>query len=146
MTGKGNRKLREEEEQDAHTLCEMRPPQLPPPEEPLLRLQLECEGNSKEDHRNWSYEVPPSSSPQVPKRFLGTREPPQPLKIPCVLGMREITWLALGENAEWKTNKAGNGINRIEITGLKQKQMKAKQDYGNPSVKAYMRKYGTCAG
>ncbi|KAK2982629.1 hypothetical protein RJ640_015008 [Escallonia rubra] len=42
MTGKGNRELREEEEQDAHAVCEVRPPQLPPPEEPLLRLCLPC--------------------------------------------------------------------------------------------------------
>ncbi|KAK3030699.1 hypothetical protein RJ639_034875, partial [Escallonia herrerae] len=35
---KGNRELREEEEQDAHAVCEVRPPQLPPPEEPLLSL------------------------------------------------------------------------------------------------------------
>ncbi|KAK4395253.1 UNVERIFIED_CONTAM: 60S ribosomal protein L37 [Sesamum angustifolium] len=40
--GKGNRKLWEEEKQDTHPVCEVRPPQLPPSEESLCRLCLSC--------------------------------------------------------------------------------------------------------
>ncbi|QHO16002.1 hypothetical protein HN51_031378 [Arachis hypogaea] len=40
--GEGNRELRKEKEQDSHALCEVRPPQLPSPEESVLRLRLPC--------------------------------------------------------------------------------------------------------
>ncbi|KAG6384199.1 hypothetical protein SASPL_156003 [Salvia splendens] len=40
FSDEGNREFRKEEEQDTHTLCEVRPPQLPFAEEPLLRLRL----------------------------------------------------------------------------------------------------------
>ena len=47
FSGEGNREFRKEEEQDTHTVCEVRPPQLPLAEEPLLRLRLP--GRSQED-------------------------------------------------------------------------------------------------
>ncbi|KAK4410555.1 60S ribosomal protein L37 [Sesamum angolense] len=40
--GQGNWELWEEEEQDTHTVCQVRPPQLPPTEEPLCSLRLPC--------------------------------------------------------------------------------------------------------
>ncbi|KAK1264702.1 hypothetical protein QJS04_geneDACA023596 [Acorus gramineus] len=83
ISGKRYWKLREEEEQDAHSVREVRPPQLPPSEEPLRRLrlpgrphpqiQLERESDKEKDHRHWQDEVPPPPPPplqvQLPRRY-----------------------------------------------------------------------------
>ncbi|PIM98946.1 hypothetical protein CDL12_28564 [Handroanthus impetiginosus] len=58
-----------------YAVCQVRTPQLPPPEEPLRRLclsccsqediQLECEGHSSKDYWNRTHEVSPPCAPQI---------------------------------------------------------------------------------
>lgn len=79
--GQGNRKFRKEEEQDAHTLCAVRPPQFSPSEEPLLRLRLPCcppqeiqlewEGAAPKDDGNRADEVPEECAEEVQERLPG---------------------------------------------------------------------------